>query len=463
MQIIDEFEYKTEIEMKIGNFRKLTAEEYRDAPILYSMLDVDSKRAILEEVTGSEESFAYVPQDWPESRFKNIQMPIGTHSEPFRTEVGAVLSAINLEVSIHSWRRVARLLMFFRVEHWRFGTSLEMKMFDTFTKVFPLGCFHSKVALSNLNCRPDNTDQWVFGCPCEYVITRSLFYSDALFEQICFYIEKSSYTMIQIRCIVYEFIQCRSDGTEDRINMVIKLLSQKRLSSIEEPYATLGFLNLESSSASFVSLAKTFTRPIWSRKRDRSLAFGDLLKEVKTIILMQKFRYSEFPLHQDLIDKVAGYLFDAFYERLVKYFNRRRAFAKERQNFEAATQYCRSAGIVLGDYSFAKHYSFSPKLSHAYDLHHGMAIDRHNIDMYDQEMVHEITSWPGVYGVCDEICKEFSGHRGLLVELVGLAIMRYCRQKKIDFDALYSGKQFLNDVDFVSIRELFLVIRGPPL
>jgi hypothetical protein len=52
-------------------------------------------------------------------------------------------------------------------------------------------------------------------------------------------------------------------------------------------------------------------RPQWSRKDHGDLTFKQFQAEALTIIRLTKLRWTEFPLHKDLIDKVLEYLYAA--------------------------------------------------------------------------------------------------------------------------------------------------------
>ena len=60
----------------------------------------------------------------------------------------------------------------------------------------------------------------------------------------------------------------------------------------------------------YISIPLVFSRPTWSRQDHCKLSHPDFKERVLTVLLMQRFRKAEFPLHRDVLDYLIHLIFE---------------------------------------------------------------------------------------------------------------------------------------------------------
>jgi hypothetical protein len=158
-------------------------------------------------------------------------------------------------------------------------------------------------------------------------------FTDAEFEIACSVIRATRYSTREFTKILGKFQTSRispidgitTDIIDARSIKIGNIVGQKRLLESPNDSSLYVFASLWSRGGFVLPIP----RPRWFRQQHRELTCGRLNREFKTVLLMQKFRYPEFPLHKDLIDTILGFLFDSYYEDLRQRIQQRNSKIRE--------------------------------------------------------------------------------------------------------------------------------------
>jgi hypothetical protein len=138
-------------------------------------------------------------------------------------------------------------------------------------------------------------------------------------------------------------------------------------------------------------------KPHWTRQMHQKLVDGKFNGAcVRTILLMQKFRPMEFPLHKDLIDAVIREVFNLHVDDLRDGMIAKETWIKEL--LVRPEERIKETLINLGLVPVYYRQSAEKKTiySDAYDLVHGISINKDRQDYYHPEMLNYMLSWTSI-------------------------------------------------------------------
>ncbi len=303
-------------------------EEYRKDPIKFNLLSDHLQRQLLEKASGTTwDDFRLIHQPYPNSPYRKLHYDM--RDPELGRNIGVIRSLIQYNLALGDWITGALVMNFFRVETHNVGRISVPETFQSFRKIFTFGCFGPNDDLKETNCQ-----EWVYGHVgrrlLPYVIRH---FTDAEFEIACSAIRSTRYSTREFTKILGKFQTSKIspiDGiTPDIIDArsikIGNIMAQKRLLESPNDSSLYVFASLWSRGGFVLPIP----RPRWSRQQHRELTCGRFNRELRMVLLMQKFRYLEFSLHKDLIDTILGFLFDSYYEDLRQRIRQRNAKIRE--------------------------------------------------------------------------------------------------------------------------------------
>lgn len=334
------------------NYQDDEIENFRRKPFDFFALNGDTQFEILERLYGPSESFIFDPSSWSLSSC--------THTDDDRAlkrytteEFLRITGALAPHLSIGAWTYAGMFMTFFGMDTHHFTRISDPHHFRSFRKVFPLGCF----GLSECS-RDSNSEEWVYGHPGPNIIKQAIemeYFEYEEFGFVCDAFRKTTYSTDEAYRII-KFIMIDIDIYREipfipgRIRRIFEIMSQKRFSEVCGPTMIYPFAQLIDARFEFGLIDPKFEcdRPRWTRRSHKELTCDRLNTEFKTVLLMQKFRYVQFPLHRDLIDTVLKHLFNSYYEDLRDRIRNRNSRVREVQSLphQEALEFVLDYGIV---------------------------------------------------------------------------------------------------------------------
>jgi hypothetical protein len=434
----------------------LTAEEEslrRDASTFFK-LDESMITDILNRSNPHGKPFAFQVQEWPDTLYACVQFV----SEKISSDALLISNHINRALLDAKYGRAAQFLDFFQVRDWNFDGRLTRVDMFKFSAAFPFGCFYRR---GNLPSRiVAFLDHWVYGQPDHRSIEFSLKIEESAFHKIYDCIRRWVYTEDLMLDILKSFSKDSWVIHSTRINQLLEILSQKRFASTKTaPYL---FLLPLTQYGTCMTLPFKIPRPVWSRSTHQSLNLSnhcdskfDLEAAVRTVLLMQKFRYAEFSLHKDLVDTIIRHLFDFYLDSLEDYLVQKREFMREAMltswSFRQSAEYCFDVGIVQPSYVIDW-----CSVEDAYDLKHGKTISPLKQKRHNRRLAHEIISWPGSKEAATHLYYKFHDVNGFEPGR-GLAMIEYCKKSCISLKSIQSREngRVLGEADFPGLIQIF--------
>jgi hypothetical protein len=212
----------------------------------------------------------------------------------------------------HQYSLMAMLMQFFSIKSFSLGRIPINEHFKEFRRVFPFGCFSrdlDSVVYPFPEDRDSSAQEWAFGVIGYNCINECIAeaFTDDEFEFICSKLQEEKYTTTSVQKMLRAIVYCFN---LPRTARMLEILSQKYLvvESPKPPLTPYAYL-LKGYETS-----RMIPNPRWSRSAHHQVGFPQFTQEVRTIILMQKFRRDEFPLHKDLIDMLILKVFESHLE-----------------------------------------------------------------------------------------------------------------------------------------------------
>jgi hypothetical protein len=214
-----------------------------------------------------------------------------------------IYSDIDGYLALGLWYRAAQVMDFFKVPHFRMTQFMNSDKLIAMMAVFEFGCFDPQFCRG---ARIENAmGEWCHGRIGQFlirIVTMPLLNTpDWLFESILAKLATQNYTTYDASDIINEL---KPDPVNyDRRAKIVAILAQKRFALSEDESRTTPYLYL--MRANF-----PIPKPLWTRTRHLQLANSNFREETRTILLMRKWRFDNFPLHKDLVDTLLLKLFE---------------------------------------------------------------------------------------------------------------------------------------------------------
>lgn len=433
----------------------LTAEEesLRREASKFFKLDEPMITDILNRSSRHRKPFEFRIQDWPDTIYADVQVV----SEKIAPDGLLVFHHIDRALLDAQYERAAQLLDFFQVKVWNFDGRLTRVDMLKFSAAFPFQCFYP---IGYLPSRIVGfLNHWVYGQPDYRSVEFSLKVGESEFAKICGCIRWWICTGDMMLDIVRALSKDYGGIYSSRIDRLLEILSQKRFASSRiSPYLFLLPLTQYGSSMTF---SFKIPRPVWSRSTHQSLTRSDNsdskfdLTAVRTVLLMQKHRRAEFPLHKDLVETIIRHLFDFYLDSLEDYLLQKRQFIREAMltswSFRQSFDYCLDVGIVQATYVI----DWS-SLEDAYDLKHCKTISPFRQAEHNRRLAYEIIGWPGSKEAATHLYYKFHDVNGF-EPVRGLAMIEYCKKSCISLKSIQSKEntRFLGEADFPGLIQVF--------
>lgn len=225
------------------------------------------------------------------------------------------------------WNGAAKLLFFFRISHVQFLNFTERSSFYEFIKHFPFGCFCKD------EHRDHSTANTLASCWCDgYLEDKNIIreitseISDVEFENVIQRLPFIKFRRIDLLTAcknihlggIFANEQMMSDAMKSdfkRRRRLLGILSQmvsyptgKHCDDIVYPCMIPFGHQQEWCCFNNIPGVK---RPVWSKQRHRELVDKRFKETTMTVLLIQKFRWTNFPLAKDLLPMMLGFAFDA--------------------------------------------------------------------------------------------------------------------------------------------------------
>lgn len=351
----------------------------------------------------------------------------------------------------HLWKNVGRLMEFFRVEFDQnrldcFKHELPNEIFDEFMTVFPFGCISHveeyQYEFSIGNC----VTEWILGRPSEHlirVLMNPYRIKNEMFEQIITVMEKTVYftdEIIEIRRSIWAHLLTLIDDhkpeIERRRNVIISVMTQKKFEDSNKNTDVYRFIYLTVSENSILRPDLKIPKPRWSRESHGDLTISTFTEESLIVLAMQKFRYSNFTLHKDLVDVVLKHLFELHLRDIENTLDKRDAlYAKLNcgMNNQERLKYGLAVGICLdGGFTIAPSSNRELDIVH---LHMGLMIDKDDGLRYWTELRQMIYDQSRIKFL-GEYVSDVDPYTALDF---GRKIIVYCREMNIDLCNVIKG------------------------
>lgn len=415
------------------------AEFFRDNPREFADLEPRIKKELMNKAYGKELG-VYLPEDWPKSRFRKIDT-LYDHTEEYRFEMLIVRAFIDQCLKSGKWNRTAQVMMFFRVQFYSFGPIVDHQAFIRFTDAFPMGCFRRFYGSSNQIKHPSMA--WCVGIPCPDLLsmacTAITLGRRDIFEQVC-----SLYAGRPMKLsTATEIITVRNQvtfglniHTSIADGIVTVLNSRKLIPPEERHFANLIYpCLLEHHYSNMKMSLGEIARPIWTIQNHKLLAHMAFQRETRMVLLMQKFRFRNFPLHRDLITGLLGYLFAAHIDGWIREFSIQKDMLNEfflkYPESRDRNLFCVDQEVVLGGTTVPEQYMCILDAFEARDNPTMKTLIRRE---YRVKLCSFIREWRSIETVYIKLISKFSGRT---IQEISGEIIDYCRTRNIKLGSLY--------------------------
>jgi hypothetical protein len=214
------------------------------------------------------------------------------------------------------WKYLGRLMEFFGVMAYQIGPIHDKENLLQCMQTFEFGCFRKLDEPLREESRENAALEWCYGEIGVHLIAHAV--TDGLLpevlEMVISRMGQVSYMAEYIKIILERITpsQYQNRVNEEVRTRIITILSQQYLANggtlmTLAPYAYL----VPRVEHCFYKKKADYgiPKPRWSKTAHRMVAPPGFTHEVRTVIAMQKFRYSEFPLHKDLIELLIQKIF----------------------------------------------------------------------------------------------------------------------------------------------------------
>ncbi len=432
-----------------------TVEKLRNSSNLFFLLGNEIQEEILTRVVGPVQECVYRREDWLDSKYADLR-----DAAHFGSDIG---HRIGSSLKDGDCRHAAQLCMFFRVKALSFLIAMYAPpdVIPKFQEAFPWGCFSGTQFQLNVNAKRTYMDEWVWGYPgpiTSHLVTNSNLESKDLETILRAFENWHTYTISDALTILENCQGPKEKGTRKYVmaQKLVGILSQKRLIPSEEcRYPELIYPSMiQYHYSRSTSYPFRIPPPRWSRKAHRFLADREFHQAAKTVLLMQKFRRTEFPFRKDLMDTLLGYVFGghvsdlemAVIAKLVK------VLGIENRPHVEQSYFCLRQGITS-----AGGQSSRDLISDALDLAEGLPIEEKRLKAYEVHLESEIMG----RSVCRALRKTLTARllefeNGKYLQECGRFVMRYCKAQKIDLVDVHTSTYVFTQEDEDAIFTMIL-------
>lgn len=345
----------------------------------------------MEIVCGEKFKF-YVDKDWPDTEFSTITGP--WHSSNIHRLFP--LSTLGASLVAGNWYDAARWMFFFRIKFFQFAEFTWDDGLKEFIKVFPFGCFGSECEKHVVNYNPANC--WCLGKICSGLLYDFQIYDDNAFKLLCDTTNKTVFFLGSFNTVTaalnLNYVETMKEThpvkralAESRLAAYTKIMSQQFI--LPDKYGLSPFYPCITENFYWVRHLPhiKYSKPVWSRQNHLKLVhakFNNAL--VKTVIMMQRFRHQNFPLHRDLIDVVIRHVFSFHVDDLNQTMKRQKARVHE---LESDPEKARYAGFQVGISSEHQYFDISNelKLGDIFNLENGIPVGLVRQTTYDDYVI----------------------------------------------------------------------------
>jgi hypothetical protein len=264
-------------------------ERCRTNPFLFVDNPYARRNAILDQFCGPMETFVFKRQDCSDS--PNVEEAYANRIE----------SHISNYMRHGLWRRAAQLMWFFKVAYFKIGILVDCNQFPPFIEAFEFNCFPVDLTVGCYNA----AEEWCQGLVGPRLVRRvtctSIPVPDEVFELVLAKLNCRNMTTRE----AYDIVDAMEyhDTNPDRKQKVSTLLAQWRFKLSDDEFSARPYSFLMAKD-------QDLSKPVWSRSWHLQLATDSFKKETFTILLMRRWRPTEFPLHKDLVNILLAQIFD---------------------------------------------------------------------------------------------------------------------------------------------------------
>lgn len=362
---------------------------YRHHPSEFFKLPKDEQILRLNEICGEGDFVFKIDPDFPDVEF----------SEAFRFK--HEMEHYNNFVDIDDWNMVAKILYFFGVRRAGFGDFRGFDSLSVFVKHFPFGCFWKRVNESDENAVQYSLgSSWCYGELLRSDIMDTIIYTidDAVFKMV---LKQLSVMMFYRTTLlkVCEYFNSRyidvnppANIRKQRAWLILDVLSQlpsrpsgDHSDEVVFPCMMNGYYNQEQDFPKFPCMK----RPMWTKERHLALADERFKKMTMTVMLMQKFRWSNFPVVRDLLVMIIGFAFDAHVIWLGEELVKRRQTLRDWENnhfFEEKYGRALDLGIIFSSAFYPSGYNVHNVSTDIHDLLQGKMLPTKRMIAYRKSL-----------------------------------------------------------------------------
>lgn len=406
----------------------------QEMPLRFFGQHIDTQEHLLDKLYGPWEKFIFRPQDCSDSPFRILYTGPEDESDSWTDEQygrSIIREALFLYYDHQEWGRVAQIMTFFKVSE----IDVEDLIFQDypdervsgcieFLRVFGFGCF-----------RRDPTTNWQTAVEewCHGTIGNNLFdlifsketrFPEDLSQVFLKHVEKESFDTTTMRCLFYDLDPKQTGMNNSYTQRLIAILAQKRFKFAQRPEDLMPYAYLMTAKLSI-------PKPIWNRQTHLRITSKEFQSEAKTILLMRKFRFDNFPLHKDLIDFLLERLFWRHLldlENRIQERDRRYAEAVKLTDGEQVN-FCMDRGIV--DESALKCGRLHLNLFEAIHMEMGVPIPLQQIG-HRLYFCHK--------AICAKVCPAVYEMPGFAIEIYGDTLLTYCQDHHIRLSDVLNGR-----------------------
>lgn len=425
------------------------AEIFRNNPSRFAALEMDTQNSLLETVCGKEPT-VYDGRAWPESKYAEIGRShyVVGYGDPRKDEIKTIRQFIDRALSHGNWSRAARFMMFFKVKVYEFGMIEDVVSLMEFMDIFPMGCFKRTYNGGPLDKMKDSM-AWCYGVPSLNLLPRGIAlvqFRPHIFQQIC-----SMFSELSMRpsaaISILEIRKATSTAfwiPEELTVGIIDALNSRILETLPDRNENILFYPclLQYHYTALNNPVGAIPRPIWSRKNHKILGHPGFKKAARTIVLMQKFRYPQFPLHKDLTDILLGHLFNAYIDGWQKELSAKKDALEDLlvklPDANSRSMFCWDQEVV---YSSVSTESAHKSLIDALDAKNDISCRAVIRKEHRKKLCCVINDWTSVkYGIA-KLPEHFRNRH--MEDLMG-EVIDYCRANATPLSQLYSTIHFLS-------------------
>jgi hypothetical protein len=418
----------------IDEINSIDVARFQEMPIRFFGQYIDTRESLLDKLYGPWQNFIFQPQDCSDSPFRILYTGPEYKSDGWTDEQhgrSIIRESLIPYCDRQEWGRVAQIMTFFKVAE----IELEDLIFEDypdervsgcieFLRVFGFGCFRRDPTTNWQTA----VEEWCHGNIAynlfDLILSKQTRFPEDLFQVFLKHLERESLDTITMKCLFYDIDMNLKVMDSSYTPRVIAILAQKRFKFAQRPEDLMPYAYL-------MSVKLSIPKPVWNRQTHLLITSKEFQSETKTILLMRRFQFDNFPLHKDLVDVLLERLFQSHLrdlERRIQERDRRYAEAVKLTDGEQVN-FCMDRGIV--DESALKCGRLHLNLFEAIHMEMG-------VPMPLQQIAHRL--YFRRKAICAKVCPAVYEMPGFTIEIYGDTLLTYCQDHHIRLSDVLNGR-----------------------